>query len=121
MSYTHMSSGILSTGQKRGKRSLTRPYAEASALKNLAKLLEQRLTDDMKQRNLKEVAARIYTIRIVENNIPTVIVNIPAEQLPERFQRVKPDKIKLNSAIIDGEEVEGVTLEVGEHIRIYPY
>ena len=95
--------------------------AEALALKNLAELLKQRLKDDMKQRNLKEVEARIYTIRIEENTIPTVIVNIPAEQLPERFQSVEPDRIKLRSAIIDGEEVEGVTLEVGEHIRIYPY
>ena len=95
--------------------------AEALALKNLAELLKQRLKDDMKQRNLKEVEARIYTIRIEENNISKVIVNIPAEQLPERFQRVKPDKIKLKSVIIDGEEVEGVTLELGEQIKIYPY
>ena len=108
----------------RERKEIARPYnAEAKALKDLAELLEQRLKDDMKQRNLKEVKARIYTIRIEKNNIPTVIVNIPAEQLPERFQRIKPepDKIKLQSAIIDGEEVEGVTLELGEHIKIYPY
>ena len=108
-------------GAKKSKE-IARPHnAKRRALKNLAELLEQRLKDDMKQRNLKEVEARIHTIRIVKNNIPTVIVNIPAEQLPERFQRVEPNKIKLNSAIIDGEEVEGVTLELGEHIKIYPY
>lgn len=106
----------------RERKEIARPYnAEAKALNKLAKLLEQRLKDDMKQRNLKEVKARIYTIRIVKATIPTVIVNIPPEQLPERFQRVEPNKIKLNSALIDGEEVEGVILEVGEYIKIYPY
>ena len=101
-----------------------RPHnAKASALNKLAELLKQRLKDDMKQRNLKEVEARICTIRIEENNISKVIVNIPAEQLPKRFQRVRvePNKIKLRSAIEDKEEVEGVTLEFGEHIKIYPY
>ena len=108
-------------GEKKSRK-IARPHnAKARALKNLAELLEQRLKDDMKQRKLKEVEARIYTIRIVKNDIPTVIVNIPAEQLPERFQRVEPNKIKLRSAIIDGEEVEGVTLELGEFIKIYPY
>ena len=108
-------------GEKESREIAHPSIAKARALKNLAKLLEQRLKDDMKQRDLKEVEARIYTIRIEENNISKVIVNIPAEQLPERFQRVKPDKIKLKSAIIDGEEVEGVTLELGEQIKIYPY
>ena len=106
----------------RERKEIARPYnAEAKALKDLAELLKQRLKDDMKQRNLKEVEARIHTIRIEEATIPTVIVNIPAEQLPERFQRVEPNKIKLKSAIINGEKVEGVTLELGEYIRIYPY
>ena len=108
-------------GEKKRREIAYPSNAEARALKNLAELLEQRLRDDMKQRNLKEVEAKIYTIRIVKNTISKVIVNIPAEQLPERFQRVKPDKIKLKSAIIDGEEVEGVTLELGEQIKIYPY
>ena len=103
-------------------REIARPHnAKARALNKLATLLEQRLKDGMKQRNLKEVKARIYTIRIEENKNLKVIVNIPPEQLPGRFQRVKPDKIKLKSAIKDGEEVEGVTLELGEHIKIYPY
>lgn len=108
-------------GAKKSKE-IAHPYkAKASALNKLAELLEQRLKDDMKQRNLKEVKARIFTIRIVKAKNPKVIVNIPAEQLPERFQRVEPNKIELNSAIIDGEEVEGVTLELGEYIKIYPY
>ena len=118
--YAHVIKNSINGEQKR--REIAYPSnAEALALKNLAELLKQRLKDDMKQRNLKEVEAGIYTIRIEEDDIRTVIVNIPAEQLPERFQSVEPDKIKLRSAIIDGEEVEGVTLELGEHIKIYPY
>ncbi|MDE0636655.1 MAG: siphovirus Gp157 family protein [Candidatus Poribacteria bacterium] len=106
----------------RESKKIARPHnAKARALNELAELLKQRLKDDMKQRNLKEVETRICTIRIVKDDIPTVIVNIPAEQLPERFQRVEPNKIKLRSAIIDEEEVEGVTLELGEHIKIYRY
>ena len=118
--YAHVIKNSIN-GAEKSKEIAHPSIAKARALKNLAELLEQRLKDDMKQLNLKEVEARIYTIRIVENNISKVIVNIPAEQLPERFQRVEPDKIKLKSAIIDGEEVEGVTLELGEQIKIYPY
>ena len=118
--YAHVIKNSINGAKKR--KEIAHPYnAEASALKKLAELLKQRLKDDMKQGNLKEVETGIFTIRIEEDAIPTVIVNIPAEQLPERFQRVKPDKIKLRSAIIDGEEVEGVTLELGGHIKIYPY
>lgn len=118
--YAHVIKNSIN-GAKKSKE-IARPHnAKVRALNKLVELLEQRLKDDMKQRNLKEVEARIHTIRIVKADIPTVIVNIPAEQLPERFQRVEPNKIKLRSAIIDGEEVEGVTLEVGEYIKIYPY
>ncbi len=118
--YAHVIKNSIN-GAKKSKE-IAHPYiAKVRALKNLAELLEQRLKDDMKQRNLKKVQARIHTIRIEENITSKVIVNIPAEQLPERFQRVQPNKIKLKSAIIDGEEVEGVTLELGDHIKIYPY
>jgi len=110
---------------KNSERGASNRKEEAQALSNLAGLLRQRLQDDMKQRNLMEVKASNYTIRIVKNEIPTVIVDIPAEQLPERFQRVvqrvESNKIELRSAIINGEEVEGVTLELGEHIKIYRY
>lgn len=118
--YAHVIKNSIN-GEKKSREIAHPSIAKARALKKLTELLEQRLIDDMKQDNLKEVAARIYTIRIVKNNNPRVVVNIPAEQLPERFQRVKPDKIKLQSAIIDGEEVEGVPLELGEQIKIYPY
>jgi len=118
--YAHVIKNSIN-GAKKSKE-IAHPFtAKARALNKLADQLEQRLKDDMKQRNLKEVEARVYTIRIQKNNNSKVIVNIPAEQLPERFQRVNPDKIKLKSAIIDGEEVEGVTLELGEQIKIYPY
>ena len=115
--YAHVIKNSIN-GETKSREIAHPSMAKARALKNLAKLLEQRLKDDMKQRNLKEVGARIYTIRILKNNIPTVVVNIPAEQLPERFQRVNPDKHKLLSALLNGEEVEGVTLELGEHIII---
>ena len=118
--YAYVIKNSINGEQKR--REIAYPSnAEARSLKNLAELLKQRLKDDMKQHNLKEIEVGIHTIRIEEDDIPTVIVSIPAEQLPERFQRVEPNKIKLRSAIINGEKVEGVTLELGEHIRIYPY
>ena len=79
-------------GEKESREIAYPHNAKARALNKLAELLEQRLKDDMKQRNFKEVEARICTIQIEENGIPTVIVNIPAEQLPERFQRVNPTR-----------------------------
>ncbi len=104
------------------RREIARPYMkEASALNKLAKQLKERLQDDMKQHNLREVEAGKFTIRILRANIPKVIVNIPVERLPERFQRVEPRRQELQSAIIDGEEVEGVTLELSEFIQIFPF
>ena len=57
-------------GAKNSKEIAYPHNAKAKALNKLAELLKQRLKDDMKQRNLKEVEARIYTIRIVEKRHP---------------------------------------------------
>ena len=103
-------------------RNLTEEYrAKAKAYNDLAKRLKERLQDRMNQQGLRELDAGIFTLRIQRNGLPTVIVDIPAEDLPEQFHNIKPNKEKLRLALSKGERVEGVTisfLEIGEHIKI---
>ena len=94
--------------------------AKATALNNVAKRLKQRILDDMKSHGLKSVNAGIFTVRTVKNSVATLTVHVPADQLPERFWKIEPDNDELRHAISTGDEVEGVTLEKGEHIRFSP-
>ena len=101
-------------------RNLTEEYrAKARAYDNLIKRLKERLQDRMNEYGLKELHAGIFTLRIIKNGHPTVIVNIPPEELPEQFHNITPNKVKLRLALSEGEKVEGVTLEIGEHIAIH--
>lgn len=100
-------------------RNLTEEYrAKARAYNDLAKRLRDRLQNRMDQQGLRELNAGIFTLRIKRTGFPTVIVDIPVEELPQQFQSIKPDKIKLRSALSNGEKVEGVTLEIGEYVAI---
>ena len=92
--------------------------SKATALNNLAKRLKETLLRDMQEHNLTKVDAGIFSIRTQTNSIPTLTVSVPAVKLPKRFQRVEPDNDELRHALSTGEEVEGVTLEKGKHIRI---
>ena len=94
--------------------------AKATALNNLAKRLKDTILQDMKEHNLSKVDAGIFTIRTQKNSIPTLTVSVDAEELDERFQIIEPNKDELRFAICNGEEIEGVTLEKGVHIRIGP-
>ena len=98
---------------------LTQEYqAKARAYRYLAKRLKERLQDRMNQRGLRELDAGIFTLRIKRNGHPTVIVDIPAEKLPEEFHNIKPNKEKLRLALSNGVKIEGVTLEIGEYVAI---
>ena len=94
--------------------------AKATAQNNLAKQLKERLKEDMKLHGLKTMNAGIYTVRTQKNSVPSLNVDIDPEELPEQFQKVEADTDELRHALSIGEEVDGVTLEKGEHIRISP-
>ena len=100
-------------------RDLTEEYqAKARGYRYLARRLKERLQDRMNQQGVKEFDTGIFRLWIKEDPYPTVIVDIPAEELPREFHTIKPDKVKLREALSNGEKIEGVTLELGEHIRI---
>ena len=92
--------------------------AKATAHNNLVKRLKTRLHDDMKQHSLKTLDAGIFIVRTQKNSLPTLTVNVDADVLPERFQVIEPNKEELRHALSIGEEIDGVKLEKGEHIRI---
>ena len=92
--------------------------AKATANNNLAKHLKERLKKDMQFLDLKTVNAGIYTIYTRENPVPTLTIDIDPEDLPEQFQKIEADTDELRHALSTGEEIDGVTLKKGEHIRI---
>ena len=94
--------------------------ARARALTNLAKRLKERLLDDMEQHDESVVNAGIFKIARQRNSQPSVVLSVEADELPEAYQSVeiKADKDALKEAINAGEEITGVNLKTGEHIRI---
>lgn len=94
--------------------------ARARALTNLAKRLKQRLLEDMEQHGEEVVNAGIFKIARQRNSQPSVVLHTAADELPEEFQRVtiEADKDALREALNAGETLNGVTLHLGEHIRI---
>ena len=92
--------------------------AKATANNNLAKHLKTKLLQDMKMHGLTKITAGIFSIRTQKNSVATLTIHIPAENLPRAFQRVEPNNEELRAALSNGEEVDGVTLIKGEHIRI---
>ena len=94
--------------------------AIATAHNNLVQKLKERLDEDMQTHDVSKLDAGIFTIRRQKNSIPTLTIHIPPEELPERFHKIVANTDELRFAINGGEEVNGVTLIKGEHIRIVP-
>ena len=95
-------------------------YARNKALKGLATRLKDTLMADLQQHGETRTTAGNFKIARQKNSQPSVILNIAAEALPTEFQRItiEADKTALKDAIQDGTEIDGVSLETGEHIRI---
>ena len=92
----------------------------ATALNNLAKRLKDTLKEDLIHHDEESVKAEKYRIARQKNSQPTVNIHIPDEDLPAEYQNVtvEADKPALRKAINGGEEIDGVDLEYGEHVRI---
>ena len=94
--------------------------AIATAHNNLAKRLKARIQQDMELHQTDKVNAGLYIVRIQKNSVATLTVEVDPEDLPKRFQSVIPNTDELRFALTNGDEVEGVSLLKGEHIRIVP-
>ena len=92
----------------------------ATALNNLAKRLKRNLLDDLVHHGEASVKAGKYRISRQKNSQPTVTIRIPDEDLPAVYQNVtiEADKTALKKALQNGEEIDGVDMETGEHVRI---
>lgn len=95
-------------------------YARNKALKGLATRLKDTLMADLQQHGETRTTAGKFKIARQKNSQPSVILNIDAEALPTEYQRltIEADKTALKEAINNGTEIDGVSLETGEHIRI---
>lgn len=95
-------------------------YARNKALKGLATRLKDILMADLHQHGETRTTAGNFKIARQKNSQPSVILNIEAEALPTDYQRItiEANKEALKDAIQNGTEIDGVSLETGEHLRI---
>ena len=93
--------------------------ARAKNMDALSKRLKLSLQEDLEK--FGEVRAEAGKFQLAITNSPQrVVLEIPVEMLPSRFQDVlvKMDTTALRKALQDGESVEGASLEQGTHLRI---
>lgn len=93
----------------------------ARVLNQIARTLRERVVQHMKQLDVLTVDAGRFTVTRKPNSGKVKIdANVSIAELPERFQRITANKPELRRALRNGEKVEGVELETGEHIIINP-
>ena len=92
----------------------------ATALKNIAKRLKETLLADLEIHGEKSVTAGDFKIARQKNSVPTLDIKVDAEALPEAYQivEIEADTDALREALKRGEQIDGASLEKGEHIRI---
>jgi DNA repair ATPase RecN len=90
----------------------------AKEINKIAKTLRERVKQHMKQLDLLRVDAVRFTVTRTSSSKVKIDVNVSIAELPERFQRITANKPELKRALSNGEKVEGVQLEQGEHIQI---
>lgn len=94
----------------------------AAVNENAAKRLKERLLYALQERGIDKVETLRYTITVAKNGgVAPLSVQVPAEALPPRFQKVTidADNQAIRAAIDAGEEVDGATLmERGTSLRI---
>ena len=90
----------------------------AKGLNKIAKTLRERVVQHMKQLDLLRVDAGRFTVTRKFISKVKIDVNVSIAELPERFQRITANKPKLKRALSNGEKMEGVQLEQGEHVFI---
>ena len=90
----------------------------AKGLNKIAKTLRERVKQHMKQLDLLRVDAGRFTVTRQSSSKVEIDNNVSIAELSERFQRITANKPELKRALNNGEKVEGVQLEQGEHVRI---
>lgn len=94
------------------------------ALERSADELKDRLCEAMEIRGQEVRETDLGKVRVQEASRRSLNVQVDAEALPDRFQRVsvKPDKREIRAALEDGDEVAEEVAELDEastYIRIY--
>ena len=81
--------------------------------------LKQNLSDYLTMTDKKSINAGEFKIA-KQKSAPSVVIEIPVEELPADFQRVtiEPNKNELRRAIQSGATIDGVKVVRKEHVRI---
>lgn len=101
-----------------------RLYNLAATDMNTIRSMKDRLMFALKELGIKKVETMRYVVSVQKNGgVAPLDIQVPAEELPPRFQTVKTTVSSngeaIRQAIAAGEEVEGCTLmERGESLRV---
>lgn len=103
--------------------------AEEKRLAAMRKALENRQQEikgyvlyQMREHDLTEFKGKLFKITR-QSSPPSLVIDIPAQELPPKFITVVPEQYVANKdaikeALKNGEEIKGCHLQTGEHIRI---
>jgi hypothetical protein len=103
------------------KAEADRLYRIATAHQNRAASLKAYVKRCMEELGEVKISGELATVAIQRNGQPSVGYEVPPEFLPARFQRLKieADSKAITEAWKAGEEMpEGVTVQIGTHLRI---
>jgi hypothetical protein len=104
------------------KEEIDRLRKRQCVLENAARNLKDRLKWFMEWRGTKKIETPRGVASVAGNGgKQPVDVHVPAEELPERFRKIKvePDTDAIRKALVAGEEIPGCVLqERGFHLRI---
>jgi len=100
----------------------TRLAARRKALETKATNLKKYALTALQRMDRDTVTGTVFTLK-VQRNAPSVVVGVPAESLPTRFQRVVPetitaDKTAISAALKAGDAVEGCELVSTYSLRV---
>ena len=92
----------------------------AKALNNTVKHLKSVLQNVMEHEDTMQLDAGVHTIRLQRNSQPTITIACDVTDLPPDCQRhsVEPNKVAIRELWKRGETPDGVTINVGHHVRI---
>lgn len=94
--------------------------AKAQAKENAVRRLKDYMKRELERMGLNKAETELFRVRI-QNSPPAIEINVAADALPERFQRVE---VKVNTDEIKAawkareEMPAGVDVRVGTHLRI---
>lgn len=92
---------------------IKRLQARKKTMENKAEILRASLKGSMEATGIDKIKSALFNISLSKPKAGSVVINIPVEELPTEYQKVKieADKTAIKNDLKEGVWIEGVELE----------